>query len=135
MASIALSITAKEARSAALGTHIDGEAPGTLRLYTGIQPSAPEDPVGGATLLVEFDVPRPIAASVTNGVLVGAAFTNELAVGSGVATWGRLARSDDTPAMDLTVGVTGSGANVELPTTQIFAGAIIGVTSFQIAEA
>ena len=136
MPSLILAPAAKEARSIAFGQFIDGDDSNAfLRIYSGVQPASPADPVGASVLLVELTCPRPISASNTNGLLVGNAFENQLATGTGNASWARLVRSDTTVVADLTVGITGSGANLELPTTAIFAGSIIGVTLFQVAEA
>jgi hypothetical protein len=107
-------------------------ASGKLRIYSGTRPAT-----GGAitTLLAELTLNATFAPAASGGVLTLNAITDDSAAdATGTATWFRIFKSDGTTiVMDGSVGT--SGADLNLATTSLVAGAIVSVTSFTITEA
>ncbi len=103
-----------------------------LRIYDGTQPAT-----GGAatTLLAELTCGSPLGAGAAAGVLTFGAITQDSSANAtGTATWARIVKADGTThVMDLTVGT--SGADVNLNSVAISAGAAVSVTSATITEA
>lgn len=104
---------------------------GKLRIYNGSRPAT-----GGTatTLLAELTCNATFAPAASGGVLTLNAITGDTAAdATGTATWARLVKSDGTTfVMDLSVGT--SGADVNLNTTSLVAGAAVTVTSATITE-
>jgi hypothetical protein len=137
MATIVLSLAAKNARSQAFIDLVDSLAePSVLKLYADPQPAYPDDvPNEAATLLAAFPCPKPFAPDAVGGAVVSNGFEQLIANGgSGVATWARLELSDGTSVGDFTVGLEGSGSNIEMANTNIYVGVILAVSNFQLIE-
>jgi len=111
-----------------------GSGPGTLKIYTGTRP-ATGGALSGNTLLGTLTFSDPGAPNAADGVLTFSAITqDEAADASGTATWARVEDSDGTFVLDLSVGATGSGADIELNTVSIVAGGPISITSATLTE-
>jgi hypothetical protein len=109
-----------------------GAAAGKLRIYDGSRPAT-----GGAAtnLLAELTFSDPCAPGAAGGVVTFDAITPDASANaSGNATWARAVDSDGNFAVDLGVGASGSGADVELNTVAIVAGAQVSCTSATITE-
>lgn len=134
---VRLSAAAKEHRSIALAEFINlAEGDAQLLIYSGSIPASSDDPADpGDVLLASFVCPSPFAVSNTGGVLIGADFDSALAVATGQAGWARIVRGDGSPVADLSVGTVGSGAVVQLPVAEVFAGSIVAIASVNLTEA
>ena len=103
---------------------------GYIRIYDGTQPTNADTALGAQVLLAELRFNADAAPSASNGVLTFNAITQDSSANNtGTASWFRALKSDGSTVMfDGTVGVSGSDLNIA--TTAIVAGAIVGVTSF-----
>lgn len=101
---------------------------GTLKIYNGTQPATADTAVSGQTLLATFTLPNPAFGSAVAGVVTLNAVTEVSAVASGTATWARWEKSDSTPVMDTTVGV--SGADLIINNNAIVVDNTVQVLSF-----
>lgn len=131
---ITLAPAIKNARLAILANALDAaDSGGVLRLYT-----APRPGIGEAlttqTLLVEVHLPKPCTATLENGTLILASIPAALCQHSGTATWGRLCDGNGNGIADVDVGLTGSGAEVELSTLLLLAGGSVTVSVASLSE-
>ncbi|MHA6834855.1 hypothetical protein [Ralstonia pseudosolanacearum] len=110
-----------------------GTAGGLLRLY-----SAPRPEIGQAlaeqVLLAEVRLPQPCMESLEGGRLVFAPIGQALCRRSGIVAWARLSDSDGRWVADLDAGLPDSGAEVELPKLQVFAGGAVNVELAELIE-
>jgi len=103
---------------------------GYLRIYDSTQPTNADTALGAQVLLAELRFNADAAAAATAGVLTINAITQDSnANNTGTASWFRALQADGSTVMfDGTVGT--SGCDLNIATTSIVAGAIVGVTSF-----
>jgi len=122
-----LSNAAVNAEADALSVLLDN---GYLRIYDGTQPANADTAISTQTLLAELRFNADAAPSAVAGVLTFNAITQDSnANNTGTASWFRALKSDGSTVMfDGSVGTSGSDLNIA--TTAIVAGAIVGVTSF-----
>lgn len=110
-------------RNAQLQAIIDaidaGSGVGKLKIYDGSRPAAG----GGITSQVLLATPvfsDPCASAPSSGALTFNSITSDTdAAADGDASWARITDSDDTFVMDVSVGATGSGADIELTDVSI----------------
>jgi len=121
-----LSNDAVNAEADALSVLLDN---GYLRIYDGTQPANADTAIGAQVLLAELRFNATAAPAASGGVLTFNAITQDSnANNTGTASWFRALKSDgSTVLFDGTVGTSGSDINIA--TTAIVAGAIVGVTS------
>jgi len=102
---------------------------GYLRIYDGTQPATANTAIGSQVLLAELRFNADAAPIAVNGVLTFNAITQDSSAdATGTASWFRALKSDGSTVMfDGTVGT--SGCDINIATTAIVAGAIVGVTS------
>ncbi len=107
---------------------------GKLRIYDGSQPANADAAIGGANLLAELTMNATAFAGAVAGVATANAITQDSAADfTGTATWFRVWKSNGTsPLWDGTVGT--SGADLNLNSVAISAGAAVAVTSFTLTE-
>lgn len=102
-----------------------------LRIYDGSRPAT-----GGTatTKLAELTCNATFAPSASGGVLTLNAITQDSSAdATGTATWFRIVKSDGTTfVLDGSVGT--SGADLNLTTTSIVAGAQVSISSFTITS-
>lgn len=126
---VGLSTTLRNARADAITTAAGASA--KLRIYSGSRPAT-----GGTatTLLAELTLNSTFAPAASGGVLTLNAITSDTSADStGTATWARIVKSDGTTFVgDFSVGT--SGADINLNTVSIVAGATVAVTSFVLTE-
>jgi hypothetical protein len=136
MATITWSTAAKDARMQALADLIDGAgAPGEIHIYDGTPPDPPGGDVTTQVLLATLTLSLP-CGTVSGGALTLSPIEEEdLAPASGTATWARLVDGAGAWVADMDVGVTGSGAVIQLNATDIYQGGIVRITSAVIQEA
>lgn len=103
---------------------------GYLRIYDGTQPATADTAITTQVLLAELRFNATAAPAASNGVLTFNAITQDSnADNTGTASWFRALKSDGSTALfDGAVGTSGSDINIA--TTAIVAGAIVGVSSF-----
>ena len=115
---------------------------GVLTLRTGGQPVAADDPPTG-TLLCTIQLPNPSFSGpdvgANEGLLTLTGTWSGVSSASGVAGWARivgLPRPSGYPwgIVDVSVGGSGSGADMIIDNTSIATGATINVIGFTIFE-
>lgn len=115
-----------------------GNTGGTLKIYSGTQPTNPDTALSGNTLLATFTFNTTAfggAAHVSNTEQITASFVagTVAAVATGTASFARMLESDGTTVVaDLTVGT--SGTDVVLNSVAITSGGNVTLTSFTLAE-
>lgn len=106
---------------------------GTIKLYSGTRPST-GSAVTTQTLLATLTCSVD-CGTTANGVLTFAAITaDSSADADGTATWARIQDGDAAFVADLSVGTTGSGADLILSTTTIVAGGEVSITAGTLTE-
>ena len=106
---------------------------GLLSIYSGTQPTNPDTALSGNTLLAQLALSSTFAAGASSGVLTANSITTESSANNtGTATWGTLTTSGGTRIVDFSVGT--SGADLNLNTTSIVAGASVAVSSLTITS-
>ena len=103
---------------------------GYLRIYDGTQPATADTAITTQVLLAELRFNTTAAPAASNGVLTFNAITQDSSANNtGTASWFRALKSDGSTALfDGSVGTSGSDINIA--TTSIVAGAVVGVSSF-----
>ncbi len=125
----------RTSRAQLLAAAIDeGSAgPATLKIYAGTRP-APGVPITDQVLLVTLQFPHPCAQSVSGGVLTLKPLAEQLVTASGVHSWGRIANRDGDFVADLDVGPPDSGADIEIPASELFTGALVRINTATFTE-
>jgi len=110
---------------------------GYLRIYSGTKPANVAAALAGNTLLAELRFASTAFGAAANGSAAANTITSDSAAdATGTATFARLFGSDGTTAVvDVGVGATSSGAELELNTTSIVANATVAVSSCTISQA
>ncbi|URF02959.1 hypothetical protein [Cupriavidus campinensis] len=129
---IGMSTALRNARLDAITTAAGASA--KLRLYTGTRP-ATGAAITSQTLLAELTCGATFAPAASGGVLTLNAITGDSSAdASGTATWARLLKSDGTThVLDMDVGT--SGADFNMNSNVISAGAAVSITSATLTEA
>lgn len=130
--------TAVASRNLALNAAFDPLNGGFLRIYDGVQPADADAALSGNVLLAELALNATAFAAASAGSKTANAITaDSSANATGTATWASLVRSGGVRAtdtvMDMSVGT--SGANLNLNSVAIQAGAAVSVTSLTITQA
>lgn len=125
-----LATATRNAASDAVVDLLDGgSAGGTIKIYTGSQPTSANDAASG-TLLATVTMADPAFGASSTGVATMAGTPlSATAVASGTAGWARFADSAGATVLDGSVTATGGGGQVELTTTTISSGATVQITS------
>jgi len=126
MASFVLATGERTSLATQLNTDIGG---GYLKIYTGTSPGPNNTATG--TLLVTLNLPAAGSNSVSNGVITLGSITQQNAVGSGTAGYGRFLKSDGSTAI-ADADVATSGASINLVNTSINSGQPVSITSATI---
>jgi hypothetical protein len=123
-------IAIRNARCQDIGTKCNN---GYIRIYSGSQPSDPDQAPGG-TLLATLRFANPAFGSPVNGQITANAITpDSSAAATGTATWARILQSDGTTVvMDVSVGTTGS--NINLNSVDIKAGGQVAISAWVHTE-
>lgn len=110
-----------------------GSGAGTIKIYTGTQPTLASDAVTTQTLLGTLTFSDPCGTVATGALTMSAITQDSSADATGTATWARIADSAGNTVMDVNVSVTGGGGALQLNTTSIVAGGPILISSFVIS--
>ena len=105
---------------------------GYIRIYNGTRPANANTAVSTQTLLAELRFGVTAFGSAVAGVITANAIArDDDAAAGGTASWCRILEDDGTTvAFDGDVGATGSGADLELVSTTIVAGAPVEISAF-----
>lgn len=117
--------TALDALKALLNT-------GYLRIYSGTRPTNADTALSGNTLLAELRFNATAFGASANGAASANAITDDSSAdATGTATFARFFQSNGTTVvMDVEVGT--SGANLNLNTVSIVAGAVVSVSGYTL---
>lgn len=122
----------KNARADAISTQVGSN--GKIRIYSGTVPADANAALSSNTLLAELACSATFAAAASGGVLTVNTITQDSAAdATGTASFFRILKSDNTVILQGAVGT--SGAELNLNTTSISAGAAVSITSFTLTEA
>lgn len=106
---------------------------GEIRIYDGARPANADTAISTQTLLVTFTLANP-SGTVTSGVFTGTNPAAAMIATSGTAAWARVVDSSAVTICDVDVGVTSSGAVIELDSLSLTAGGYCTITSFVLTE-
>ena len=115
---------------------LDGGAGAALvRIYDGAQPANPDVAIGGQTLLAELTCTDPAFGAAADAGPGGRATANAVtddasANATGTASWFRAVTSAGTAVIDGSVST--SGADLNLNSVAISAGATVSITSWTV---
>jgi len=136
MADIRLVNSVKEAMFGALKTAIDaGASAGVIDVYTAPRPTLASDAATGTQLgTLTFSDPccTTVGSPTAGRITFGAITQDSSADATGVAAWARISSLNSgtrTTVGDIDVGVTGSGAALQMNTINIVIGGPILISS------
>lgn len=127
---LGFAVARKTSRGNLLSGWLDG---GTIKIYTTDRPGSADTAISTQTLLVTFTAANP-SGSVSNGVFTGSAIAEAMIAATGVASWARFADSSGVTICDGDVGISGSGALVEIDDLNLVQGGYCSIFSFSITE-
>ena len=105
---------------------------GFMQIYTGTQPATPDTAITSQTLLATLTLSATAFGAASSGTKTANAITSGTAVATGMATWFRVFKSDDSTAViDGSVGT--SGADLNLNDVNITSGGSVSVTSWTVS--
>lgn len=114
-------------------TAIDaGSGAGTIKIYTGTQPTSPADAITTQTLLGTLTFSDPCGTSASGTLTMSAITQDSAADATGTATWARIADSTGATVCDVDVTATGGGGTLQFNTTSFVIGGPILISSFTI---
>jgi hypothetical protein len=132
MATITVSTGTANAIVDAVVDRLDGGAPGTIEVRTGVKPASPDDAATG-TLLATFTLSNPAFGSASGRSASINAVASVTAVATGTAGYFRAKNSAGTAQFDGDVGTAGEELN--LNTTSITSGGTVSVTGGTVSVA
>lgn len=127
---LGMSIDLKNRRLLQMKADLNG---GTLLLYTDSRPLTGE-PTTGQTIVASMLLPDPIG-SVLDDTLTFNAVAPSIAVGTGLATWGRVIDVNADFVMDLDVSDLSGSGDIKFDNINFIAGSDVAVNSAVIKEA
>jgi len=114
-------------------TAIDaGSGAGTIKIYTGTQPTSPADAITTQTLLGTLTFSDPCGTSASGTLTMSAITQDSAAEATGTATWARIADSTGATVCDVDVTATGGGGTLQFNTTSFVIGGPILISAFTI---
>lgn len=126
--------TAVASRNLGLDAAFDVLNSGKLRIYDSTQPTDADTALGAQVLLADLALSATAFAAASAGSKSANAISDDTSAdASGTATWGSLLNSSNVRKLDFSVGT--SGANLNLNSTGISAGATVSVSSFSVTQA
>ncbi len=85
---------------------------GTIKIYTGSQPTNPQTALGAQVLLATLTFSDPAFGGASTGVCTASAITSDSGIdATGTAAWARIADNSGDTIMDVTVGTSGADIN------------------------
>ena len=114
-------------------TAIDaGSGAGTIKIYTGTQPTSPADAITTQTLLGTLTFSDPCGTSASGTLTMSAITQDSAADATGTATWARIADSTGATVCDVDVTANGGGGTLQFNTTSFVIGGPILISAFTI---
>lgn len=114
-------------------TAIDaGSGAGTIKIYTGTQPTSAADAITSQTLLGTLTFSDPCGTSASGTLTMSAITQDSAADATGTATWARIADSTGATVCDVDVTATGGGGTLQFNTTSFVIGGPILISAFTI---
>lgn len=129
---IRIAVAVRNAMMAELRDAIDAasSAPGTLKIYSGAMPAAPEDAIGGGNvLLATLTFSDPVGAVMGGALVFDTVIEDSSADATETAAWGRVQDGDGNVVFDANLGVTVGLFVITINTTAIAAGGPVRITS------
>lgn len=102
---------------------------GTVKFYTGTQPTDPSVAVTNQVLLGTLTLGAPCGSAADGLITFAAIGADSAADAGGTATWTRWSSSSDDARIDMAVGNSASNKPVKLNTTAIVEGGAIQIIS------
>ena len=109
-----------------------GAGAGTIKVYTGTQPTTAADAIVAQVLLGTLTFSDPCGASASGTLTMSATTQDSAADATGTATWARIADSTGATVCDVDVTATGGGGTLQFNTTSFVIGGPILVSAFTI---
>ena len=132
MAVLKLAAAARNAAADGVVDLIDaGSGAGTVKIYTGSQPSTGDTAETG-TLLVTLTLADPAFGAASAGVATATDPAPVNAVATGTAGWFRVEDSTGANVFDGDCTATGGGGSMTLSTTSLVSGSPVDITSFTV---
>lgn len=133
-----ISVATGNAQADAFGVRFDS---GILEIRSGAAPAASRDAPTG-TVLSSISLPADAFGAAVAGVISKlGTWQDASADAAGTATWGRFKKTGDLGTTndtdercDVDIGISGSGATLELDNTSIAVGQQVTVTSFTFTQ-
>ena len=114
-------------------TAIDaGAGAGTIKIYTGTQPTTAADAIVAQVLLGTLTFSDPCGTSASGTLTMSAITQDSAADATGTATWARIADSTGATVCDVDVTATGGGGTLQFNTTSFVIGGPILISAFTI---
>lgn len=110
-----------------------GSGGGTIKIYSGTQPTLASDAVTTQNLLGILTFSQPCGVVASGALTMSTIVPEDSALYTGTATWARIADSAGNTVMDVNVSVTGGGGALQLNTTSIVSGGPILISNFVIS--
>ncbi len=131
---IELSEAVRMSRLQVVANAVDNAATqGLLLIYSAPRPDAGM-PVTTQRLLAQIEFKKPSTDVLENGVLYFRRPDETIALASATATWARITNGASMWVADVDVGVTGSGAEIELSSVELLAGGSVSITLAELTE-
>jgi len=107
-------------------------ASGFLRIYDGGQPATVDTALGAQVKLAELALSATAFAAAAAGTIAANAISDDLSAdATGTATWATLVTAAGVRVLDLSVGT--SGADINLNSVAIQAGAKVSITAYSVS--
>ncbi len=108
-----ISTIARNAACDAIVDLIDADTNGgTIKIYTGSQPTNPQTALGAQVLLATLTFSTTAFGSASTGVATASAITSDSSIdATGTAAWARIADESGDVIADVTVGTSGADIN------------------------
>lgn len=135
MANLRIATATRNAMLDALVAQLDVAAgAGTIKIYSGTQPTNANTALAGNTLLATLTFSVTSAPAASNGTITFSAITEDTSAdATGTATFARIESGTPATIFDCDVGT--SGASINLNTTSIVTGGPVRITSASISIA
>ena len=115
-----------------LNNALNASGAGKIELYTGTMPASPETGITSQVLLGTNNLANPAAVQSGGTLTFTTPTTDSSADATGTVTWARFKDGAGTAICDWDVGVTGSGAMIQMVTTSIVVGGPIAWNSLTL---
>jgi hypothetical protein len=131
---IAYAIALKQARMGEVKAAIEtGAGTAAIKIYTNPRPATGATPTG-ATLLATHNINNPCGTVDSNGDLVLDLAADSTIAADGTPTWARVLDRDGAFVADMSCGIPGSGADVEIGASQLYTGGKLTPTSAKLRD-